>query len=265
MIAWLFAVLLGAWLGATPPIQPAPAARGALDRVADAVEGVESSHSRDPLMWRPNLLGPQGPMQVTAAAALDTGGGNRFDPQENRQIGRAYLAALFRRYGNWTEAIAAYYWGPGNLDHWIAAGRPSAELSASVRVYLNRVTHELAGVNATGAPAATAAAPPAEPAPPPPEVKNPALHRAFERNLVATRHLQDFVDGDDAEAGVVLATINSISNRPGYAEFKTLRGAKAHTPSVAVLREIASVMLGKLQSESAAIVLADERRQGKLR
>jgi|HubBroStandDraft_6_1064221.scaffolds.fasta_scaffold38738_2 hypothetical protein len=263
MIEWLFAVLLGAWLGMAPPTQPAPAAKIALDRVTDAVEGVESSHSRDPLMWRSNLLGPQGPMQVTAAAALDAGGGNRFDPQENRQIGRAYLAALFHRYGNWTEAIAAYYWGPGNLDHWIAAGRPSAELSASVRVYLSRITHELAGVNATAASAA--AAPPTTPAPPPPEVKDPALHKAFERNLVAARHLQDFVAGDDSEAGAVLQTISSISNRPGYEEFKPLRGGKPHTPSLAVLREIASVMLGKLQSESAAIVLADERRHDKLR
>ena len=263
MIAWLFAVLLGAWLGVAPPTQPSPAARSALDRVTDAVEGIESSHSRDPLMWRPNLPGPQGPMQVTAAAVLDAGGGNRFDPQENRQIGRAYLAALFRRYGNWTEAIAAYYWGPGNLNHWIAAGRRSAELSASVRVYLDRITHELAGANPTTASAA--GAPPAAPAPLPPEVKDPALHKAFERNLVATRHLQDFIAGDDSEAGAALVTISSISSRPGYEEFKTLRGAKAHTPSPAVLREIASVMLGKLQSENAAIVLADERRHDKLR
>jgi hypothetical protein len=40
MIEWLFAVLLGAWLGMAPPTQPAPAAKVALDRVTDAVEGV---------------------------------------------------------------------------------------------------------------------------------------------------------------------------------------------------------------------------------
>src|SRR6266446_6305739 len=35
------------------------------DRVAYAVEGAESSHGRNASMWRTNLEGPQGPMQVS--------------------------------------------------------------------------------------------------------------------------------------------------------------------------------------------------------
>ena len=63
-------------------------------------------------------------MQVSEAAAIDVGGGNRFDAAQNREIGRAYLALLYHRYGEWPDAIAAYNWGIGNLDAWVRAGRP---------------------------------------------------------------------------------------------------------------------------------------------
>src|SRR5256714_6446308 len=86
-------------------------------------------------MWRPEPTGPQGPMQVSAAAAADVGGGDRFDETENRALGRAYLAHMFRRYGSWPDAIAAYNWGPGHLDEWIGGGRPGEQLSPAVDPY----------------------------------------------------------------------------------------------------------------------------------
>ena len=70
-----------------------PASGGELDRIAFAVDGVESRHGADPRMWRPEPEGPQGPMQVGAAAAFDVGGGDRFDLQQNRRLGRAYPVA----------------------------------------------------------------------------------------------------------------------------------------------------------------------------
>jgi len=118
------------------------AAGGELDRVAFAVDGVESGHGANLAMWRPELDGPQGPMQVSAAAALDVGGGDRFDLRQNRLIGRAYLATMYRRYGNWPDAIAAYNWGPGNLDQWIAAGRLADRLPLETARYLLRVLHD---------------------------------------------------------------------------------------------------------------------------
>lgn len=110
-----------------------------LDRVAFAVDGAESSHGTDPRMWRVELEGPQGPMQVSAAAAIDSGGGDRFDLMQNRQLGRAYLARMFQRYGNWPDAVAAYNWGPGNMDSWVAEGRPAAALPLAVERYRERV------------------------------------------------------------------------------------------------------------------------------
>ena len=115
---------------------------GELDRVAFAVDGAESGHGSNLAMWRPDPDGPQGPMQVSAAAALDVGGGDRFDVRENRLIGRAYLARLFQRYGNWPDAVAAYNWGSRNLDQWIAAGRPVDRLPLETARYLLKVLHD---------------------------------------------------------------------------------------------------------------------------
>ena len=98
--------------------------RNSIVRIAAAVHGVKSRYGTDARMWRlDNIGGPQGPMQVSAAAALDVGGGNRFDVYENMLLGRFYLARMFRRYGSWSDALAAYNWGPGNVDQWIARGR----------------------------------------------------------------------------------------------------------------------------------------------
>ena len=114
-------------------------AGGILDRIAYEVDGAESSHGGDPGMWRPEQNGPQGPMQVSAAAAADVGGGDRFDETENRALGRAYLAHMFRRYGSWPDAIAAYNWGPGHLDEWIGGGRPAEKFPAAVERYRARI------------------------------------------------------------------------------------------------------------------------------
>lgn len=115
---------------------------GELDRVAFAVDGAESGHGSNLAMWRPDLEGPQGPMQVSAAAAFDVGGGDRFDIGQNRVLGRAFLAKMYQRYGNWPDAIAAYNWGPGNLDRWIAAGRPTEQLPFETARYMLKVLRD---------------------------------------------------------------------------------------------------------------------------
>jgi hypothetical protein len=116
-----------------------PGGGAVLDRVAFAVDGAESSHGADSRMWRSEPNGPQGPMQVSAAAAADAGGGDRFDEGENRTLGRAYLARLYRRYGSWPDAVAAYNWGPGRMDIWISDGRPIDQMPPAVARYRTRV------------------------------------------------------------------------------------------------------------------------------
>ena len=116
-----------------------PGQIGVLDRVAYAVDGAESSHGANAQMWRSDLDRPQGPMQVSAAAAADVGGGDRFDETANRALGRAYLAHMFHRYGSWPDAVAAYNWGPGRMDDWISGGRPFDKLPAAVARYRTRI------------------------------------------------------------------------------------------------------------------------------
>ncbi|HEU0155121.1 MAG TPA: lytic transglycosylase domain-containing protein [Stellaceae bacterium] len=110
-----------------------------LDRLAFAVDGIESSHGANPRMWRADPEAPQGPMQVSAAAAIDVGGGDRFDPAVNRALGRAYLARLYHRYGSWPDAVAAYNWGLGHMDEWINAGRRIGAMPPGVSLYRFRV------------------------------------------------------------------------------------------------------------------------------
>jgi hypothetical protein len=136
-------ILRGAGLPPTTETELfSPASAADLDRVAFAVDGAESSHGADLRMWRTEPDGPQGPMQVSAAAAFDVGGGDRFDLAQNRALGRAYLAQMYRRYGNWQDAIAAYNWGPGNLDAWIGGGRAADKLPLAVERYRNHVLRE---------------------------------------------------------------------------------------------------------------------------
>jgi soluble lytic murein transglycosylase-like protein len=49
---------------------------------------------------------------------------------------------MFERYGNWADALAAYNWGPGNLDKWIAAGRPAYGFPPDVLRYIERVLRD---------------------------------------------------------------------------------------------------------------------------
>lgn len=45
------------------------------------------------------------------------------DPEQSARAGLDYLAAMFRRFGNWPAALAAYNWGPGNMSKAIEAGK----------------------------------------------------------------------------------------------------------------------------------------------
>lgn len=142
MRCWLGSAVAGALLAYCLGAAAAPRQQSVLDRVASAVDAAESSHGEDMAMWRPDPSGPQGPMQVSAAAASDVGGGDRFDTADNLAIGRAYLEQLYRRYRNWPDAIAAYDWGIGKLNAWLAAGRPANKLATGVAAYTDRVLRE---------------------------------------------------------------------------------------------------------------------------
>src|SRR5947208_16950591 len=89
--AYCFPVLAAAFFSFADPAfaEAGTAVNTALDRIADAVDGAESSHGRDLSMWRPNPAGPQRPMQLRGRPAVHVGGRDRRDIAQNRDPDRA--------------------------------------------------------------------------------------------------------------------------------------------------------------------------------
>ena len=78
--------------------------------------------------------GARGLMQLMPATARSLGVNDSFDPEQNVMGGTRFLKDLLQRYGgNVDSALAAYNWGPGNVDK-----RPD-HLPRETRDYLVRV------------------------------------------------------------------------------------------------------------------------------
>jgi soluble lytic murein transglycosylase-like protein len=135
---------------AAPTPQPAPAAQPMdFSRLAAAVEQVESGGRVDAVSPK----GAVGPMQTMPRTLTDPGYGvtpardNSVD--EQRRVGQEYLAAMLGKYnGNLDYALAAYNWGPGNTDRWIAAGADPAKLPKETRDYVPKVKAAMGGAPA---------------------------------------------------------------------------------------------------------------------
>ncbi|HEY3308743.1 MAG TPA: lytic transglycosylase domain-containing protein [Desulfuromonadaceae bacterium] len=87
--------------------------------------------------FNPNAVshaGARGLMQLMPATARSLGVNDSFDPEQNVMAGTRFLKDLLDRYnGNLDSTLAAYNWGPGNVDR-----RPE-HLPRETREYLVRV------------------------------------------------------------------------------------------------------------------------------
>lgn len=96
----------------------------------------------------PNAVSPAGAkglMQVMHHTGFDPGMGvtpmRNESPEENVRFGQDYLAALLKRYQDVPTALAAYNWGLGNVDEWVAGGR-KGELPKETQTYIRNIVGE---------------------------------------------------------------------------------------------------------------------------
>ncbi len=54
------------------------------------------------------------------------------DLNTNISLGIGYLKQLFNQYGNWNQALAAYNWGPTNVNN-------SSSIPSSVAAYVSKI------------------------------------------------------------------------------------------------------------------------------
>lgn len=59
-------------------------------------------------------------------------------PAEKQRLGVDFLEAMRGRYGNDTDALVAYNWGPDNADKWVAGGRQWNQLPAETQAYIGK-------------------------------------------------------------------------------------------------------------------------------
>jgi hypothetical protein len=105
--------------------------------------------------------GAQGSMQLMPPTAKELGV-DPTNPVENAAGGEKYLSGLRAKYGNDVYALAAYNWGPGNVDKWIKSGADMNSLPAETKTYIDRV-RKLAGPNFVEMGGATAPVEPTAP------------------------------------------------------------------------------------------------------
>ncbi|WP_250470059.1 lytic transglycosylase domain-containing protein [Caballeronia sp. GAFFF2] len=127
---------------ASAPVTPAAPSADASDFIA-RIRGAESNNAPDSSTITNPKSGAMGAMQVMPATSRDPGFGikpSNGTPEDNVRVGNEYAAQMLQRYnGNQAHAAAAYNWGPGNVDKWIAAGADPAKLPAETRGYVAKV------------------------------------------------------------------------------------------------------------------------------
>jgi len=121
-----------------PAVEEAARSHGLDPRLVDLVIRMESGYN--PRAVSPK--GARGVMQLMPATAASLGVTNAYDPEQNIPAGVSFLGSLLNTYGgDQAAALAAYNWGPANVNK-AQATYGSNWLSyapASVQSYVNGI------------------------------------------------------------------------------------------------------------------------------
>jgi len=119
--------------------------------ILDKVWAAESGRGKN----LKSAAGAEGPFQFMPATAKARGLKNPYDFNESSDAAARYLSDLMKHYGgDVSKAVAAYNWGPGNLDKKGMAAAPAETVG-----YLSKVLGGVPGATATAAVAGGAAQP----------------------------------------------------------------------------------------------------------
>ena len=120
-------------------------ANGGMTNLYDDVEYFESGGNQNAV----SKAGARGVMQLMPGTMKDPGFGvptlaelrskGLSEEEANRQVGQKYLDAMYRKYGDEATALAAYNWGPGNVDKWLKKGGDPKQLPAETRKYISNI------------------------------------------------------------------------------------------------------------------------------
>jgi soluble lytic murein transglycosylase-like protein len=133
------------WLAKVPPVlEPlfasATRAYGLPRRLLEAV-GYRESRFRPEIISGalPSSAGAIGVMQIVPKWHPSIGEAGARDPARAIPYAAKYLRELYGQFGTWPLALAAYNWGPGNLQKHLAAGKGPELWPAETRTYVAEI------------------------------------------------------------------------------------------------------------------------------
>lgn len=112
-----------------------------------ALIGIESN-------WNPYAAGADGEIgltQVKPSTAASVGY-SPYVPTENLKAGAAYLRKMFDKFGNWSDALAAYNAGPGNVKAGATYAKKVIKAADAEQAAIDKATSETGTVGASPTP-----------------------------------------------------------------------------------------------------------------
>lgn len=176
----------------------------------------------------------KGEMQVLDLTTKDPGYGVKpardDSPDERARVGRDYLNAMVKRYGDEKTALVAYNWGPGNTDRWLKKGGDFSRLPKETQNYVAKVTGSLGSTKLAQAPATT-------------KVKKAGVQQAVYKAAPLSHPMLSQL-GPNFQAAMAVSMLADEAEKEGKSEDEPSEAQKMLTQATVQPVALASVDLG---------------------